>query len=98
MSARSRSIARTTNAAVPTAGAAFARPRGASQVKIKVGSDAYVGRGATASPPAATATNSVYLDANEQEIWDLDARGGVDAYVYVYAVIGTASVKLSWYG
>lgn len=98
MNDRSRAIGRATNAAVGVAGVAFDRPVGATQVKIKVTADAYAGRGKTATVPAASATNSVYLDANEQEVWDLDPRTGVDGYVYVYAVTGAASVKISWYG
>lgn len=96
---RARPLGRATDAAVGTSGSAFQAPaKQVSQVKVKVSADAYVGIGSAATPPAASASNSTYLDAGEQEIWSLDMYADRSAYVYVYAVSGTLTAKVSWYG
>lgn len=96
---RSRPIGRATNASVGTNGAAFAVPTTAKvyQVKINVGADAYIGIGTSDTVPAASTSNSGYLSSGTETI-TLDAATGIDAYIYVWAVTGTLTAKISYYG
>jgi hypothetical protein len=90
---RSRAAA----AAAPTTGSAIAIDRDGRVARIKTSAAAYVGVGASASVPAASASNSVY-HASGTEDYTLNPGGANMAYLYVYAVAGTVDVEVSFLG
>ncbi len=99
MTIRSRPLARDTNASVGTSGAAFdLSPSGVaattSQVKVFVDAAAYVGVGNAASPPTVSATNSVYQEANTEEVYIVGPVG----YLYVYSLASTLTARVSMFG
>ncbi len=61
---------------------------------------AYVGLGNVLTPiPAASATNSVYQEANTEVVYTLDGVSQTDgSHLYVYAVAGTVDVHVSYFG
>ena len=102
---RSKPLARTINAAVPTTGIAVdLRPTshgGRTPRQVQVTSDvlAFVGSGASASPPPPTTPNTGYHEAGATMVYTLGGgREAADDYWYVYAAAGTADVRVTVFG
>lgn len=98
---RSKPIARDDAAAVDTDGSAFAIPTtvAARLVKIYVSARAFIGLGGDDSPPAATEDNTTHQEAATEVVYTLDGHTTLDgSHVYVYAVTGTLTARVSFYG
>lgn len=106
MTLRSLPISRLTDAAVATTGTAFAIPDGslvpffpATQAKIYVSAQAFVGFGPTSTPPVAAVTNTVYQEATTEEVYVLTfPHDELIDHLFVYAATGTIAVRVSFFG
>lgn len=99
---RAKPLGRNEGTSITTSGSAFALPTTGplvQQFKIYVTAAAYVGMGDAASPPAASASNSVHQEATTEVVYTLDGVRQTDgAYVYVYAKSGTIDARVSFFG
>lgn len=99
---RSKPIGRDEDTGIDTNGSAFAIPNTGplvQQFKVYVTAAAYVGVGDSASPPAASASNTVHQEATTEVVYTLDGIRQTDgAYVYVYAKASTIDARVSYFG
>lgn len=101
---RSEPLGRATDAAVDADGIAFdLRPEtygGATPRQLELTADVlcFVGNGAAAVPPAPTTANTAYHEAGSTMLYTLDAKRERKNYWYVYAVAGTAEIRISVFG
>lgn len=104
---RSLPHSRDTDAAITTAGVAYAIPTGdadpwfpATQVTIYVSALAFIGFGPDDSPPAATTSNTVYQEAATVVAYVLDFPTAVapPTHIYVYAASSDVDARVSWFG
>mgnify|MGYP001591433080 CR=1 FL=1 len=108
MGLRSLPISRDTDAAVDENGVAYPFPGedaapfiAPTQVKVWVGGLSFVGWGEDTSPPAAAVGNSVYQEANTEEVYDIcfPADTLIDhLYVYAESTSVTHAVRVSFFG
>ena len=98
---RSKPVSRAAQAAITTAGHAFAIPSAnpIRQFKLKVSAAAFVGIGTVLSPiPAAATSNTTYQDAGEL-VYTLNGTPQTDgSHLYVYAQSSTIDAEVSYYG
>lgn len=107
MPLRAYPIASFEDTSIDTAGEEFAIPASsdapfmaATAVKIYVSALARIGFGPDDSAPTVSDTNSVYQEAETEEVYTLSGMEGDDeiSHIYVYADTGTVEARLSFFG
>ena len=102
----SRPVSRASGTGITTSGTAVAIPDGsaspwyaATQFKLWVSAEAFVGLGGSSSPAAASTTNSVIQQAGTEEVYTIPGWAeDLQDFVWIYAASGTTDYDLSFFG